>query len=462
MIKRSRFHLARGVAVIAVTAAVTGVQADAGGRNLIVGDVDAKVTSTSIGITFRTSFPVRLSVELGTDDKYGLRVREHGVPTMGHQLVVRGLRPGTDYYYRVSATAGTPVSEPAVVRTEAIRPQPAATVGRVITLGGAPFFPILTWAQCAADVEDNLSLGVNVFMSYSPCGSEPEQDLVAEISGRALTLMPIGSALGTLGWHQPDEPDGYGIPPESLPSAPDAAQTAKLTFLTVTAHFSPLDGLLPLGREVYQGYFTRADVIGFDYYTFGHGCSKPYTGLAYTFDEHRELMKLVGKPTFQWMETGPLEGDCLRADWPQLTPERLAAQVWLAIAAGATGLGYFTHTWHTGTWERFGIDQAIAGEIQRQNAFIAALQPALLGEQVPARAEARSPVRGGARRFGGGMYVIAVNTTEQPTTATLRVKGLSDGERLDVWRETRTVKVRRGARLTDTFGPLQVHIYATR
>jgi len=101
MIKRSRFHLARGVAVIAVAAAVTGVQADAGGRNLIVGDVDAKVTSTSIGITFRTSFPVRLSVELGTDDKYGLRVREHGVPTMGHQLVVRGLRPGTDYHYRV-------------------------------------------------------------------------------------------------------------------------------------------------------------------------------------------------------------------------------------------------------------------------------------------------------------------------------------------------------------------------
>ena len=58
--------------------------------------------------------------------------------------------------------------------------------------------------------------------------------------------------------------------------------------------------------------------------------------------------------------------------------------------------------------------------------------------------------------------MIAVNPTEEPVSATLSAKGLSVGERLDVWQEGRSVRVRRGGQIADTFGPLQAHIYATR
>jgi len=458
--KRNRSRLSRGAAALCIAAAVIAVPAEATVRSTpVVGGVKVTATATAVAFTFRTSFPAHSSVELGTDDTYGLRLREEGAPSTSHGLVVRGLRPGTEYRYRVFAAVGSPASELALFRTEPIRPPLAAdTVGRVITVDGDPFFPVLGWAQCADDVDENLSIGVNVFMGYSPCGPQAEEDLVESATGRALTVMPIGSVLGSLGWHQMDEPDGYGVPPSDLPFPPDRAKTGKVTFLTVTAHFSPLDAPLPLGKDVYPEYFARADVVGFDYYTFGKACGKPYAGLAYTFDEHRELMKLTGKPTFQWIETGPLEGYCLGPDWPQLTPERLAAEVWLAIAAGATGLGFFTHTWHTGMWERFDVAPAIADEITRQNARIATLQPALLAEQVPVRMKARSPVKVGARRYGGSLYLVAVNATEQPVTATFRAKGLAAGSRLAVWREGRTVTVRRTG-VTDRFGPLEVHIY---
>ena len=460
--ERKRFRLLRGAAAVCLAAAVMAVQAEASERSVVVGDIEASATSTAVVFSFRTLFPTRSSVELGTDDTFGLRLEEAGNPATSHHLVVRGLRPGTEYRYRVAAAAGFLPADPGVIRTEAIRPLTARTAGRVVTLEDVPFFPILTWAQCADEIDENVALGINVFMGYSPCGPTAEEDLLAGVTGKALTLMPIGSERGTLGWHQLDEPDGYGVPPDELPLPPLQADTKKLTFLTVTAHFSPLDGPLSLGREVYPEYFARADVIGFDYYTFGKACTKPYNGLGYTFDEHRELMKLTDKPTFQWIETGPLEGYCLGPDWPQLTPERLAAQVWLAIAAGATGLGYFTHTWYRGAWERFDVAPEIADEIARQNARIAALQPALLAEQVGMRREAGSPVRAGARRYGGSLYVIAVNATEQPVTATLKAKGLVAGNRLDVWREGRTVKVKRRGAITDRFGPLQVHIYRSR
>src|SRR3970282_2802662 len=97
-----------------------------------------------------------------------------------------------------------------------IRPLAPDPVGRVITVDGDPFFPILSWGQCAGDVDENLSIGVTVFMGYSPCGPQAEEDLVESATGRALTVMPIGSVLGSLGWHQMDEPDGHGGPASHL------------------------------------------------------------------------------------------------------------------------------------------------------------------------------------------------------------------------------------------------------
>ncbi len=49
-----------------------------------------------------------------------------------------------------------------------------------------------------------------------------------------------------------------------------------------------------------------------------------------------------GRPTFQWIETGPINPTYCGGF--AMTAAELRAEVWLAIAGGATGIGYFTHT----------------------------------------------------------------------------------------------------------------------
>jgi hypothetical protein len=51
----------------------------------------------------------------------------------------------------------------------------------------------------------------------------------------------------------------------------------------------------------------------------------------------REIVALTGgKPTFQWIEAGPME-HC--REYLDPTPEIVRAETWLAIAGGARGIG---------------------------------------------------------------------------------------------------------------------------
>jgi hypothetical protein len=80
-----------------------------------------------------------------------------------------------------------------------------------------------------------------------------------------------------------------------------------------------------------------------------------------------------------------------------------------------------------------------------------------MGEQAPGLVHATGPVLVGARRAGRHLLVIAVNPTKAPVTTQLRFHGYTAGS-ASVWNEQRSLRIA-GARFTDTFGPLQVHIY---
>jgi hypothetical protein len=124
------------------------------------------------------------------------------------------------------------------------------------------------------------------------------------------------------------------------------------------------------------------------------------------------------------------------------------AETWLAVAGGARGIGYFPDHWRP----------EIAQEMARLNAQLSALAPALLAKDVAATASA-GPIRVGARRFYGTMYLIAVNTSWTRVRAKVTAPALNGNAR--VFGENRTLPVRRG-RVTDGFGPLQAHVYIVR
>jgi hypothetical protein len=353
------------------------------------------------------------------------------------------------------ATVGVSVRAQAAGDTQAL----SAHAG-TLRLNGKPFFPILAWAQCAADVPDNLAVGVTVFMGDS-CNDTAA--LSAAIAGRAY-LVPSVALRGDeptailpriIGWHQADEPDANGIDAAALP-APDP-QSGRLTFLTITAHFAKDQRWLTTQHPAawWAAYARRADVLGFDLYPLSHLCRQPKLGIRSVFDEQRDLVRLAaGRPTFQWIEASAIDGTC-GAD--PVSPQALRAEVFLAIAGGANGIGYFTHAWANGPWVRFAVSDALRTAMIATDAELQALATVLQGPDAASLVRGRGGILVGARRAGRHLLVVAVN----PGAATVR--GRLDFARyapgsVVAWNERRALRLVRGG-FVDTFAPLQVHLY---
>jgi hypothetical protein len=424
-------------------------------------------------VRWRVPEPARVIVEVGTDERYGIwspTAVTHDAET--GRTALTGLEPATTYRVRVVArwrngiraedrgsfrtdpwpTSAAAVAAPFAARAAAgdapgspfvlaspvppgVTPSapaagsalppgtPKAEASAPLLVNGRPVFPRLVYRQCPNYFPESLAAGINVFLGTS-CDTDQSEQL-ARLAGRALSTVdaktPGVSGPGLIGWHLPDEADvSVGIP-ENLP-APRAP--GRVTFLTVTDHFSSRAAPPPNGKEIYPGFFARADVIGFDTYPVEVRCSLAQIDNVYWMQ--RELIEQTqGKPTFQWIEAGPME-HCRENEDP--TPQVVRAETWLAIAGGATGIGYFPDYWA----------EDIRSEIRRVNREIVALAPALLAPPTRASWSAESPVRIAARRLNGATYVLAVNTSTAPASASFTVPGLG-GRKLRVFADGRTV-----------------------
>jgi hypothetical protein len=420
-------------------------------------------------------------VEYGVDDRYGVwadQIRRER-PGAG-SVTLTGLEPATRYRFRLTArsepivgstvvtgtfaTAGYPRSASAAIAgpsgPAAPPPSPPSKSGEEqitgatasaasssggarlaqLTIDGAPFFPRVVWAQCQGAWDDAISAGVNVFLG---AGCKLPDAKLSAVAGRAFSTLEVGMAgadgPGVIGWHQPDEPDWHARDGSALTRV---STPGRVTFLTVTDKFSNRKAPPNGGRGIYPGLFASSDVIGFDSYPLEERC-KPDT-LSQVFDLQRDLVAQVpGKPTFQWIESGPME-KCFRYD---PTPSIVRAETWLAIAGGAVGIGYFP-----GLWEA-----PIRDEARRINRDIVALAPALLGSVGTASVDPASGLRVGVRRHGGATYVIAVNPEFSSRTARITVQGLN-GRELRVFGEDRVVRATANV-ISDDFPPLATRVY---
>jgi hypothetical protein len=353
------------------------------------------------------------------------------------------------------ATVGVSVRAQAAGETDAL----SARAG-TLRLNGKAFFPILSWAQCAADAPDNLAVGVTVFMGDS-CGDTAA--LASAVGGRAYLVpsvalrgdQPIATLPRIIGWHQPDEPDANGIDASTL-AAPDP-RSGRLTFLTVTAHFARDQRWLTTQHPDawWRAYVQRADVLGFDLYPLSHLCRQPKLGIRAVFDEQRDLVRLAaGRPTFQWIEASAIDGTC---GANPVSPEALRAEVFLALAGGANGIGYFTHSWADGTWVRFAVAEPVRAAMAATDAELQALAGVLQGPDAAGVVSGRGGILVGARRAGRHLLVVAVNPGAASVTGRLSFRGFAPGS-VVAWNEARAVRVAAGG-FTDAFGPLQVHLY---
>jgi hypothetical protein len=431
-----------------------------------------KAGSTSAAVGWSVDMTSRIVVQYGLDTRFGVWSDTSGTSGAGSgTTTLTGLEPGNTYRFRVvsssdqgfatadgsfstgpmptaaSASIVAPLSSTA--STSQYFASPTAHSGTAAPSGppalyvnGSPLFPRMVWRQCPYGYAQNLAAGINVFLGTACTTARTQLNLLA---GRALSALDETtrgqvSGPGLIGWHLPDEADETVANPTRLPVINDPG---RVTFLTLTDHFLASSAPPTYGRAVYPPLFARTSVIGFDTYPIESRCNVNLMPNVYW--QQRELVAdAPGKPTFQWIEAGPMER-CFKVD---PTPQTVAVETWLAIAGGARGIGYFPGVWSA----------PIQGTITQLDRDIVSLAPALLDQSVPASANSTSSVLIGVRRHQGALYVIAVNPTTSPQSQVhVSVAGLGS-RMLQVFDENRTIAAQ-GDQIVDDFPPLTARVY---
>jgi hypothetical protein len=336
-------------------------------------------------------------------------------------------------------------------------PAHASVANGAIVVDGKPFFPVMLFDQCDSGAPKRAgSLGVNVILNATCAAAGKDQ--LRSLASAQLGVLPIGGRAveGTrlLGWTYPDEPDNNGWSATGMATRfgyRRGNDDGHISFVTTTSRF--FTGPDPKGATATAASFARvADVAGFDLYPVNH-CS---TSLRGVYDAQRRFGRLAaGTPTFQWIETGPI--DSRYCGGVHLTPQEVTAEAWLAVAGGARGVGFFTHTTYPTTSE-FAVTPAVQQAIRRFSGIAAAIRPGLTGTTVAGTSDT-PPVIALARVAAGHTYVVAVNTLPSVVPAKLTVPRAA-GHALNVVGENRKVAVF-GGTFQDTFTPLGVHVYET-
>jgi len=419
-------------------------------RLLIVASVFAVFVSPAFGatatVTWQTSTPTRGQVAYGVDGLYLYSARE-STATTSHSITLDNLAPSTTYSFRAGSLTGQVTSSAPVAAVQ------FGTDGTHITANGTLFFPVLSYEQCSVTLGRALALGVNTFVQVPFTGcTDPA------VGATPYVLSDSYSAQAGIGWYLPDEPDGWGITPGELPQLPPASQTGRLRVLNISQHF--YSGQAPINaqfdRSDYKRFAALADVVGFDMYPIVKFCGRvPLTDM---FRAQRELMTTYapGKPTFQWIETSQMTGECPSLE---ITPEIVNAETWLAVAGGACGIGYFTNSWTGDLWNRWDFSPGVEQQIAATVGVVQRLSPALCdGQYGDVVVPWNGTVAASSRTLNGALYVIAVNGSDKPTRVPFRVDSLA-GRTLTVLDEGRSIKPVKKVFFRDSFAPYQVHVY---
>jgi len=410
----------------------------------------SSVSAMSATVSWTTNVPTLGRVLYGIDNP-DVWSAESGL-SRDHEAVLTGLSVATRYllsvrsldeFGRVADTAAQlstdPLGESTVAQSE----------DGGILVNGQPVFPRMVWGQCSDGLGANLADGINVFMGDDCKADRP---LPEQLGGKAFSITGNANAdddhRGLIGSFYQDEWDAF------LPSSTSLADLAphlipprdgRLTFLTLTNHFYSKAAPLPQGKGMYPALLDVPDVVGFDLYPLQVWCRPAFADV---FDSQNEIVQMSGgKPTFQWIETRQMEHEDCQRPALQPTPDTVRAETWLAVAGGATGIGYFPNSWST----------EIGDTVEETNRELAELAPAL---QTPAvEAIAADPrIKVGIRELDGALYIIAVNSTKDDIDTQIKAEGLGD-RKIAALGEARTLKAATTGELADSFGPLAVHVY---
>lgn len=345
------------------------------------------------------------------------------------------------------------------------------------------FFPIAVWCQPAGMAARYKEIGVNVYVegidSYPTPQGKAFLDEIAKQGMYAFCGLNEKNAEAKihehpafLGWFTTDEPDNvnpatgkvFGTPEELL------AMFAKIRTFDAThpVYLNLGCGVADerfTGRgatfEQYQQYPAACDILSYDIYPCN---SLGADGPQRLYMEAKGLDRLrqwagPEKRIWTWIEASQINKSTVK-DSRAPTPEEVKTMIWMALVHGATGYGFFCHSFA----EKFavsGIAPAMMTELATINGEVKSLARVLNSPSVAAGATLKAGpgerVDVLVKKVAGTTYVFAVNMLPRPAQALVTVTGLGN-KSAEVLFENRKVELKNGA-FAEAFAPFAVHRY---
>ncbi len=355
--------------------------------------------------------------------------------------------------------------------------------------GHSGFFPISVWLQSPSRAQSYKDAGVNLFIGL---WNELDQAQLDNLRKAGMYVICRQNEFGlslkgdttVVGWMHDDEPDNAQWNEETQKYDPciDPAEIieyynsvkskdgSRPVYLNLGRGVSDIywkgrgacTGKTDLYKESNNGYIAGCDIVSFDIYPVNDKDTNVSEKLWYVpkgIDSLRNWSSKP-KPTWCWIETTKIADGNNR----QPTPDEVRSEVWMAIVHGATGIGYFCHSW-TPKFDEAALlhDSVMIEAVKNLNETIAALAPVLNSPAIVDFCSETSsvqqiPIDMMVKYYDGCYYIFAVSMRKGKTTGTFTVPV---GTEVEAWGEDRPIDVS-GGEFTDDFTDYQVHIYKAR
>ncbi len=208
-----------------------------------------------------------------------------------------------------------------------------------------------------------------------------------------------------------------------------------------------------------NGYLKGCNIASFDVYPVNSSEDEVEDSLWYVAKGIDNLQKWsdFAKPVWCWIETTRIGEDAERKP----TPAEVKSEVWMALIHGASGFGYFCHSFYPKTDAAALLhDKVMITAVNRINRQVTDLARVLNSPNTSGFAIVKSsnpsvPVDLMTKKQDEANYLFAVAMRPGTTKAVFEV---SQGNEVEVIGEERNIKITNG-QFSDEFSDYDVHLY---
>lgn len=352
---------------------------------------------------------------------------------------------------------------------------------------GSSFFPIAVLYQNPSNAAAYKAIGINLFV-----GVNLDQEKLDQLKKADMKVIAPLNKFGLehlrdstiYAWMQPDEPDNAQLRRGARGYEPC---TDPAVIVKNYGEFKKKDPFRPVylnlgmgvsnigwygrgecaGRyDMYKisknGYLKGCDIASFDIYPVNTN-DKVFKDKLWYVPKGIDSLKVwsdYSKPVWCWIETTRIAEDSQRKP----TPSEVKAEVWMALIHGASGFGYFCHSFQPAFTEAGLLkDPVMTAAVKDINMQVSSLaselnSPNTTGYATVTSSNKEIPVDIMTKNYKGSDYIFSISMRKGKTTAEFIVKS---GKKAEVIGENRSIKIKRG-KFSDEFEAYSVHLYRIR